>query len=66
MIEQVKIPLAQGVEMTFNRIEGRGGQGFLMGGRGYDSDEEPIHRVVIPNDFWLGKRRSRLGHRRRV
>ena len=26
-----------------------------MGSRGWRSDEEPIHRVVISDDFWLGE-----------
>ena len=29
--------------------------GFLMGSRGYDADEEPIHRVAIDEDFWLAE-----------
>jgi formylglycine-generating enzyme required for sulfatase activity len=55
LIDQITIPLAKGVEMTFNRIEACGGQGFLMGSRGYYSWEEPIHRVIIPDDFWMGE-----------
>jgi formylglycine-generating enzyme required for sulfatase activity len=30
-------------------------EGFLMGSRGYRSTEEPIHRVVITQDFWMGE-----------
>ena len=30
-------------------------EGFLMGSRGYDSTEEPINRVVVAEDFWLGE-----------
>ncbi|MBL9183836.1 MAG: formylglycine-generating enzyme family protein [Verrucomicrobiaceae bacterium] len=29
-------------------------QGFLMGSRGYDSEEEPRHRVIIARPFYLG------------
>ena len=29
--------------------------GFLMGSRGSYAREEPIHRVVISDDFWLGE-----------
>ena len=29
--------------------------GFLMGSRGYDVTEEPIHRVAIDEDFWLAE-----------
>jgi formylglycine-generating enzyme required for sulfatase activity len=46
------LPLPGGVMMLFRPIP-RGE--FLMGSRGYDSREEPVHRVVIPYDFWLGK-----------
>ncbi len=28
--------------------------GFLMGSLGFYQDEEPIHRVIIAEDFWLG------------
>ena len=27
---------------------------FLMGSKGFDSDEEPAHRVRISQDFYLG------------
>ena len=30
-------------------------EGFLMGSRGYDTTEEPINRVVVAEDFWLGE-----------
>jgi formylglycine-generating enzyme required for sulfatase activity len=37
--------------MLFRRIPaGR----FLMGSRGFYHDEEPIHQVIIPRDFYLG------------
>ena len=43
--------LPGGVPMFFRRIPaGR----FLLGSRGYSPDEEPIHQVVIPRDFYLG------------
>jgi eukaryotic-like serine/threonine-protein kinase len=41
------------VTMTFQYIRACP-DGFMMGSRGYDAYEEPIHRVVIPEDFWLG------------
>jgi formylglycine-generating enzyme required for sulfatase activity len=28
---------------------------FRMGSRGYYADEEPIHTVIIPQDFWLAE-----------
>ena len=30
-------------------------EGFLMGSRGYSANEEPMHRVVIPEDFWMAE-----------
>jgi len=41
-------------EMFFRRIAATGPKGFLMGSRDGDSAEEPIHRVVIEEDFYLG------------
>jgi formylglycine-generating enzyme required for sulfatase activity len=41
------------VTMTFQHIPVCP-DGFLMGSRGYYLYEEPIHRVVIPENFWLG------------
>ncbi len=40
------------VSMIFRRIPA--GE-FRMGQRGGDSDEEPVHRVAIAQDFWLGE-----------
>jgi len=48
------LTLPGGVPMYFRRIPACP-QGFLMGERGGDRDAEPVHRVVIPRDFWLGK-----------
>ena len=45
------IELPGGVPMFFRRIEK--GE-FEMGSRGYRAEEEPVHRVVITNDFYLG------------
>jgi formylglycine-generating enzyme required for sulfatase activity len=52
--ERCIIPLAKGVTMAFRRIPACP-EGFLMGSRGYRSNEEPIHRVVIGEDFWMGE-----------
>jgi len=41
-------------EMTFVNIPPCPA-GFLMGNRGQNKSEEPVHRVVIPEDFWLGE-----------
>ncbi len=30
-------------------------EGFLMGSRGFHPSEEPIHRVIIADDFWMGE-----------
>ncbi len=41
-----------GVDMAFRLIPaGR----FRMGSRGYDSTEEPVHEVVIPEPFWMAE-----------
>ena len=39
------------VPMFFRRIPARE---FRMGSRGNEPSEEPVHRVVIPEDFYLG------------
>ena len=44
----------QPVEMFFRRIQATGPEGFLTGSRDGELDEEPIHRVVIEEDFYLG------------
>ena len=51
---EVSLPLddEQQVWIVFRRIS-RGS--FLMGSRGYYNDEEPVHLVEIPFDFYLGK-----------
>lgn len=46
------LPLPGNVSMRFRRIP-KGS--FRMGSRGHSPTEEPIHRVVIPYDFWLGR-----------
>jgi formylglycine-generating enzyme required for sulfatase activity len=45
------LELPGGVPMFFRRIPAGD---FLMGSRGYALEEEPIHRVIIPHDFYLG------------
>jgi formylglycine-generating enzyme required for sulfatase activity len=47
-----KIVLPNGAAMTFRLI--LAGE-FRMGQRGEYEDEEPQHRVVIPDDFWMGE-----------
>jgi formylglycine-generating enzyme required for sulfatase activity len=42
------------VELFLRLVEGSGSAGFRMGSRGQFDDEEPIHRVVIEDDFYLG------------
>ena len=44
--------LAPGIEMAFRHILA---DSFRMGSRGFYHDEEPVHRVTIPHDFWLGE-----------
>lgn len=46
------VPLPGGGSMPFRRIPA--GE-FWMGSRGLCATEEPRHRVVIPEDYWLGK-----------
>lgn len=45
------IKLPGGVPMFFRRIPS---DSFRMGSRGYSSAEEPVHRVVMAQDFYLG------------
>ncbi|NBV46475.1 MAG: hypothetical protein EBR86_12775, partial [Planctomycetia bacterium] len=42
------------LELFLRRVEASGSAGFRMGSRGNDFDEEPTHRVVIADDFYLG------------
>ena len=44
----------QAVEMFFRKIPATGPEGFQMGSRGGVPEEEPIHRVVIEEDLYLG------------
>ncbi len=48
------LKLPGGVEMFFRKIPASAKAGFRMGSRGNDGDEEPVHRVRIPHDFYLG------------
>lgn len=51
----VMLPHENGdVPMFFQRIPATGADGFRMGARGYSKNVEPIHRVVISQDFYLG------------
>lgn len=46
------IRLSERVEMAFRLIPAGS---FLMGSRGYEANEAPIHRVVIPEPFWMAE-----------
>jgi formylglycine-generating enzyme required for sulfatase activity len=48
------LELPGGIPMFFRLIPATGPEGFRMGARGYGADEEPVHRVVIPQPFYLG------------
>ena len=53
----VKLPGRAGtkpIELFLQRVPRTTPHGFRMGSRGQSSDEEPIHRVVIERDFFLG------------
>jgi formylglycine-generating enzyme required for sulfatase activity len=52
--ERHVITLADGVTMAFRCILACP-EGFLMGSRGYNPNEEPIHRVLIPEPFWMAE-----------
>ncbi len=45
------LTLPGGIPMFFRLITA---ESFLMGSRGYSPDEEPVHRVIITRDFYLG------------
>ncbi len=49
-----KIRLPGGIPLLLQRIPQSPPSGFRMGSRGNYSDEEPVHRVVIPSDSYLG------------
>jgi formylglycine-generating enzyme required for sulfatase activity len=53
--KDLEIELPAGVRMLFRKIPASPNEGFRMGSRGNRGDEEPIHRVRIPDDFFLGK-----------
>ena len=52
--ERHVLTLEDNITMPFLRIPACP-EGFLMGSRGYDETEEPMHRVVIPEDFWMAE-----------
>ncbi len=52
--ERHVLTLEGNVTMAFRRIPACP-EGFLLGSWGYSEDEEPIHRVVIPEDFWMAE-----------
>ena len=52
--ERHVVTMDGGVMMGFRRIPACPA-GFLMGSRGYSADEEPVHRVVILEDFWTAE-----------
>ncbi len=49
-----KIRLPGDIPLLLQRIPKSPPGGFLMGSRGKEPDEEPAHRVSIPDDFYLG------------
>ena len=51
-IERWEVALPGGTSMAFCRIPSGS---FRMGQRGKSAIEEPVHRVVIESDFWLGE-----------
>ncbi len=48
---ELMLDLPGGVPMFFRRIPAGS---FIIGSRGYSADEEPAHRVLITEDFYLG------------
>ncbi len=42
----------RGITMAFRRIPA---DRFRMGQRGIYADEEPVHEVIIPHDFWMAE-----------
>ncbi|MGE3163574.1 MAG: formylglycine-generating enzyme family protein [Planctomycetota bacterium] len=42
------------VPVYFQKLRATDEAGFRMGARGFDASEEPVHRVVIAEDFYLG------------
>jgi formylglycine-generating enzyme required for sulfatase activity len=53
--KDLQILLPGDIPMLFRRIPASSPEGFRMGSRGNERYEEPIHRVVIRQDFYLGK-----------
>lgn len=51
----LRVPLPGGGAMLFRRIPAGS---FWMGSRGDSAHEEPRHRVVLPQDFYLGNSSS--------
>ena len=49
-----RIRFPGGIPLLLQRIPQSPPEGFRMGSRGNYSDEEPVHRVVIPSDSYLG------------
>ena len=52
--EVLAVSIASGVALEFCPIPACP-DGFLMGSREGASNEQPIHRVVIPEPFWMGR-----------
>lgn len=50
----LRLTLPGGVEMVLCRIEKPEG-GFRMGARGFANREEPVHTVLIPHAYYMGK-----------
>ena len=50
--ESIEIPLNEsGLTLGLNLIRR---VSFYMGARGYFMNEEPVHKVIVPFDFYLG------------
>ena len=50
----LRLTLPGGVEMVLCHVTCPEG-GFRMGARGFDNDEEPVHTVLIPHEYYMGK-----------
>ncbi len=51
---EIRLTLPGGIEMVLCRVECPK-MGFRMGARGFRDSEEPVHTVVIPHVYYMGK-----------
>jgi formylglycine-generating enzyme required for sulfatase activity len=49
------LTLAKGITMAFRWLLPTGPEGFIMGQRGEQGNEEPAHRVQITQGFWIAE-----------